>query len=117
MPISPQDFELYSRMTGRSLPRDPAERMRMAPEVYDFTRNFGREPNVLQKAGNLVGAIGKDIGGTLLSGIGYGVQRSNQLADTQQQQEFELVQGNQRLKTCYGTSRRRRESRKRTKWR
>ena len=90
MPISPQDFELYSRMTGRSLPRDPAERMRMAPEVYDFTRNFGREPNVLQKAGNLVGAIGKDIGGTLLSGIGYGVQRSNQLADTQQQQEFEL---------------------------
>ena len=90
MPISPQDFELYSRMTGRSLPRDPAERMRMAPEVYDFTRNFGREPNVLQKAGNLVGAIGKDIGGTLLSGIGYGIQRSNQLADTQQQQEFEL---------------------------
>ena len=90
MPISPQDFELYSRMTGRSLPRNPAERMRMDPEVYDFTRNFGREPNVLQKAGNLVGAIGKDIGGTLLSGIGYGIQRSNQLADTQQQQEFEL---------------------------
>ena len=90
MPISPQDYELYSRMTGRPMPRDPEEKMRMAPEVYDFSRNFGREPNVLQKAGNLVGAIGKDIGGTLLSGIGYGIERSNQLADTQQQQEFEL---------------------------
>ena len=90
MPISPRDYELYSRMTGRPMPRDPEEKMRMAPEVYDFSRNFGREPNVLQKAGNLVGAIGKDIGGTLLSGIGYGIERSNQLADTQQQQEFEL---------------------------
>ena len=90
MPISPQDFEFYSRMTGRPMPRDSREKMKMAPEVYDFSRNFGRQPNVLQKAGNLVGNIGRDIGGTLLTGIGYGIQRSNQLADTQQQQEFEL---------------------------
>ena len=86
MPISPQDFELYSRMTGRSLPRDPAERMRMAPEVYDFTRNFGREPNVLQKAGNLLGNIGRDVVRSVQGGARLGYQ---ELQD-ERNREFEL---------------------------
>jgi len=86
MPISPQDFELYSRMTGRSMPRDPAERMRMAPEVYDFARNFGREPNVLQKAGNLVGNIGRDVVRSVQGGARLGYQ---ELQD-ERNREFEL---------------------------
>ena len=39
MPVSPQDFELYSRMTGAPMPSDAMSRMQMAPEVYQFIRN------------------------------------------------------------------------------
>jgi hypothetical protein len=68
--VSPADFELYSRVTGRPMPRSPQEQMAMTPEVYDFTRNFGRgaqkrqEPGVIQQvAGDLgklalLGAVG-----------------------------------------------------------
>jgi len=44
------------------MPRTPQEQMAMAPEVYDFTRNFGRggyveqQPNVLR---DLAGNVGK----------------------------------------------------------
>ena len=41
MSVSPADFELYSRSTGAPLPRTPGERMRMAPEVYNFVRSQG----------------------------------------------------------------------------
>ena len=50
MPVSPRDFELYSRMTGTSMPTDAISRARMAPEVYSFTRNFAKSPNILDKA-------------------------------------------------------------------
>ena len=86
MPISPQDYELYSRMTGRPMPRDPEEKMRMAPEVYDFSRNFGREPNVLQKAGNLVGNIGQGLMRSVQGGARLGYQ---ELQD-ERNREFEL---------------------------
>tara|TARA_A100001515_G_scaffold18070_2_gene13164 strand:- start:4903 stop:6291 length:1389 start_codon:yes stop_codon:yes gene_type:complete len=59
MPVSPRDFELYSRVTGAAMPSDAMSRMKMAPEVYEFTKNFGRQPNLLQKTGNLVKNIGK----------------------------------------------------------
>ena len=59
MPVSPQDFELYSRMTGAPMPSDAMSRMQMAPEVYEFTKNFARRPNLLEKTGNLVKNIGK----------------------------------------------------------
>ena len=59
MPVSPRDFELYSRMTGAPMPSDPMSRMQMAPAVYDFTKNFARKPNLLEKTGNLVKNIGK----------------------------------------------------------
>ena len=62
MPVSPQDFDLYSRMTGASLPSDPLSRMQMAPEVYKFTKDFAKKPNVLEKSGNLLKNIGKTIG-------------------------------------------------------
>ena len=40
MPVSPQDFELYSRMTGTPLPSDAMSRMQMAPEVLQFTKMY-----------------------------------------------------------------------------
>jgi len=33
--------------------------MQMAPEVFEFTKNFARKPNLLEKTGNLVKNIGK----------------------------------------------------------
>ena len=62
MPVSPQDFSLYSRMTGAPMPTDAATRMQMAPEVYKFTKDFARKPNILEKSGNLIKNIGKTIG-------------------------------------------------------
>ena len=59
MPVSPQDFELYSRMTGAPMPTDAMSRMQMAPDVYHFTKSFARKPNILEKTGNLVKNIGR----------------------------------------------------------
>ena len=59
MPVSPRDFELYSRMTGTPMPMDAQQRMKMAPEVFQFSRNFAKKPNILEKTGNLVKNIGK----------------------------------------------------------
>ena len=72
MPVSPQDFELYSRMTGTPMPSDAMSRMQMAPEVYQFTKNFAKKPNILEKTGNLVKTVGK-IG---LRGLGEGYKQS-----------------------------------------
>lgn len=43
MPVSPRDFALWSDLTGNPYPRTPAEQMALAPEVYSFTRNLGRQ--------------------------------------------------------------------------
>ena len=59
MPASPRDFLLYSRMTGKPMPENAMERMRMAPEVYQFTKNFAKQPNLLEKTGNLAKSIGR----------------------------------------------------------
>ena len=72
MPVSPRDFELYSRMTGTPMPSDAMSRMQMAPAVYDFTRNFAKKPNLLEKTGNLAKTVGK-IG---LMGLGQGFKQS-----------------------------------------
>ncbi len=59
MPASPRDFLLYSRMTGKPMPENAMERMQMAPEVYQFTKNFAKKPNLLEKTGNLAKSIGR----------------------------------------------------------
>ena len=84
MPVSPRDFELYSRMTGTPMPSDPMSRMQMAPAVYDFTKNFAKKPNLLEKTGNLVKTVGK-IGAY---GLGLGMQQS--LANEQRAMEEQL---------------------------
>ena len=60
MAVSPADFELYSRVTGRPLPRSPQERMKLAPEVYRFIRNreYERpEKTALQKGADVLGKV------------------------------------------------------------
>jgi len=68
MPVSPQDFALWSDLTGNPYPQTPAERMALAPHVYDYTRNLGRRGgptmgpvrravDVLGKAALTAGAI------------------------------------------------------------
>jgi hypothetical protein len=46
-------------MTGKPMPENNMERMRMAPEVYQFTKDFARKPNLLEKTGNLAKSIGR----------------------------------------------------------
>ena len=41
MPVSPADFEFYSRMTGQPVPNTPAGRMAIAPQVYNMRRGGG----------------------------------------------------------------------------
>ena len=41
MPVSPADFEFYSRMTGQPIPNTPAGRMAIAPQVYNMRRGGG----------------------------------------------------------------------------
>ena len=84
MPVSPQDFELYSRMTGAPMPSDAMSRMQMAPDVYNFTKNFARKPNLLEKTGNLIKSAGRNtlVGAGLLAGMDL---------DNQERQRQELM--------------------------
>jgi len=60
MPVSPMDFELYSRVTGSPMPMSAAERMKMAPEVYQFTKDYTKSQNRQAMGRNIlkVGALG-----------------------------------------------------------
>jgi len=42
MPVSPQDYALWAAATGNKYPSTPEEKARLAPEVYDFNRGFGK---------------------------------------------------------------------------
>ena len=46
MPVSPQDFDLWARLTGNEYPRSVHERAALAPQVHNFTRNLGRRGGV-----------------------------------------------------------------------
>ena len=82
MPVSPRDFLLYSRMTGKPMPENAMERMRMAPEVYQFTKDFARKPNLLEKTGNLVKGIGKNIGaGIALAAVSPAFVEDKEMTD------------------------------------
>jgi len=50
MPVSPADFEFYSRMTGQPIPNTPAGRMSIAPQVYNMRRGGGGFGRVLRGA-------------------------------------------------------------------
>jgi hypothetical protein len=73
MPVSPQDFALWSDLTGNPYPRTPSEQMALAPEVYSFTRNLGRKggPTMspLRRAVDVVGKAALGVGA--LAGAAY----------------------------------------------
>jgi len=77
--VSPADFELYSRVTGRPMPRTPQEQMAMAPEVFKFTREFGRGQQVQEKP-SVIQQIAGTLGNVALAGAGiagaYGLARA-----------------------------------------
>jgi len=70
MPVSPQDFALWSRMTGNPMPRTPAEQMALAPQVYQFNRQLEQRPSGIRRfidtAGRAALGAGLLTGATLL---------------------------------------------------
>ena len=74
MPVSPQDYALWSDLTGNPYPQTPAERMALAPEVYSFTRDVNqgrRPPGAIRRAVDVIGktalAAGAIAGGVYLA--------------------------------------------------
>ena len=60
MIVSPLDYELYSRVTGQPIPMSAAERMKMAPVVNAFTKNYTKAQNRGSMGRNIlkIGALG-----------------------------------------------------------
>ena len=73
MSVSPQDFALWSQMTGNAYPQSPAERMALAPEVYSYTRRIGRQGGpTMGPVRRTVDVIGKAaLAAGALAGAGY----------------------------------------------
>ena len=99
MPVSPRDFELYSRMTGTPMPMDAQQRMQMAPEVFQFSKNFAKKPNILEKTGNLIKNIGKT---TLMGAAGLAaapafVEQQKTTADNYEQDRVENQTGSNQI--------------------
>jgi len=78
MPVSPQEFSLWARMTGNKYPNSVEEKARLAPEVHNFSQNVGKqgalgvqeEPEPEQKS-NLGSKLAK--GALIAGGIAAGV--------------------------------------------
>ena len=77
MSVSPQDFALWSQMTGRPYPQSPAERMALAPEVYSYTRSIGRQGGpTMGPVRRTVDVIGKAaLAAGAIAGAGYLVSK------------------------------------------
>lgn len=71
MPVSPQDFALWSQLTGNPYPQTPAERMSLAPHVYEYTRNInqGRPMGGVRKLVDVAGKAALGLGA--LAGAAY----------------------------------------------
>ena len=90
MPVSPQDFALWSRMTGNPVPFDPAQRMAIAPQVYQFNQQLAQGRNPLQQAADAVGStissVGKAaLGLGLLTGAGLLAAKGYQQLKTKEE--------------------------------
>jgi hypothetical protein len=72
MIVSPLDYELYSRVTGQPIPMSAAERMKMAPVVNEFTKNYNKSRGLGAIGKNVlkIGAIGAGLGAAYLAGRG-----------------------------------------------
>ena len=72
MTVSPLDYELYSRVTGQPIPMSAAERMKMAPVVNEFTKNYTKSRGLGAMGKNIlkIGALGAGLGAAYLAGRG-----------------------------------------------
>ena len=69
MLVSPADFDLYSRTTGRPTPRSRQEEIQMTPEVYKFIQNRNYQPaeqTFIQKGADFLGKAAT-VGGSLVA--------------------------------------------------
>ena len=69
MLVSPADFDLYSRTTGRPIPRSRQEEIQMTPEVYKFIQNRNYQPaeqTFIQKGADFLGKAAT-VGGALVA--------------------------------------------------
>jgi hypothetical protein len=72
MPASPQDFALWSRMTGNPYPQSVAERVALAPQVYEFSKNIGKQNGPMGGVRGAIDTIGKvALAAGALAGAGY----------------------------------------------
>ena len=72
MIVSPLDYELYSRVTGQPIPMSAAERMKMAPVVNEFTKNYNKSRGLGAMGRNIlkIGAVGAGLGALYLANRG-----------------------------------------------
>ena len=82
MIVSPLDYELYSRVTGQPIPMSAAERMKMAPVVNEFTKNYTKAQNRQSLGRNIlkIGALG-----ALGAGMYYGLKGSRDFGTPSQE--------------------------------
>mgnify|MGYP003136144488 CR=1 FL=1 len=92
MPVSYQDFVLYSRATGAPLPRTPQERMQMTPQVYNFTRQIGGRPSGIRQG---LSAVGRGL--AVLGGAGVAVGVANSLFNKPSDNYRQSVTDNQTI--------------------
>ena len=89
MIVSPLDYELYSRVTGQPIPMSAAERMKMAPVVNEFTKNYTKAQNRQAMGRNIlkIGALG-----ALGAGMYYGLKGSRDFGTPSQELGQDLVE-------------------------
>ena len=72
MPASPQDFALWSRMTGNPYPQSVAERVALAPQVYEFSKNIGKQNGPMGGVRGAIDTLGKvALAAGAIAGAGY----------------------------------------------
>ena len=89
MIVSPLDYELYSRVTGQPIPMSAAERMKMAPVVNEFTKNYTKAQNRQSMGRNIlkIGALG-----ALGAGMYYGLKGSRDFGTPSQELGQEITE-------------------------
>lgn len=75
MPVSPQDFNLWARMTGKKYPVTSEEKAAVAPEVHNFVRNIGKQGAVGEQEEQKQSSLAKNIakGALIAGGVAAGV--------------------------------------------
>ena len=89
MIVSPLDYELYPRVTGQPIPMSAAERMKMAPVVNEFTKNYTKAQNRQSMGRNIlkIGALG-----ALGAGMYYGLKGSRDFGTPSQELGQEITE-------------------------